>query len=124
MSGYSQFSPCIPIWRQAADAQGLDPLSSAAVFHCLQSEPLILHTLKPPASYLHKDIKETEGEQPQGLRYITLQCASSLACLTVSFFPPIFSLRFFFFFLIVRAASKQRRSLIPAGVLVLVDTFV
>lgn len=121
MSGYSQFSPCIPIWRRAADAQGLDPLSSAAVFHCLQSEPLILHTLKLPASYLHKDIKETEGEQPQGLRYIMLQCASSLACLTVSFFFTCFLPSFF---LIVRVASKQRRSLLPAGVLVLVDKFV
>lgn len=124
MSGYSQFSPCIPIWRRAADAQGLDPLSSAAVFHCLQSEPLILHTLKPPASYLHKDIKETEGEQPQGLRYITLQCASSLACLTVSFFSTYFLPSFFFFFFLIVRASKQRRSLIPAGVLVFVDTFV
>lgn len=58
-----------------------------------------LYTPKSASSYLHKDIKETEGEQ----RIYTLQCASTPWLLNN--FPPLtcFSLNF-------SPVAKQRRS--------------
>lgn len=65
--------------RRAQGSQRSDPQSSATVLHRVHGERAInpLHTPKSASSYLHKDIKETEGEQ-RGAYIYAAMCSTSL----------------------------------------------